>query len=360
MTSHDKARTSARDGGAMRPNAPGTPHDGAGPAGAAFSFPVRWADIQAARERLHAAQTALLVTHVAPDGDAIGSLCALGLALRALGKSVTLACDDPVPEIYRFIPGSAEMVRVVPAGSEFDLVVALDCADMARTGKAGQAPGRDPDLNFDHHVTNPGFADINFVNADAAATAEVLYELSEPLGLPLEKKVAECLMAGLVADTQGFRTTSVTPRSLAVAQGLMAAGASLSKIYDMTLNRRSFHAARLWGEGLTRLKLENGVVWTSLPLAAKQAIGYKGVGDADLVNVLTTIYEARIAIIFVERDDGKVKISLRAHPGLDVSVVAKSFGGGGHEAAAGAEIEGTLEEVEARVLRAVRQAIPNL
>jgi phosphoesterase RecJ-like protein len=321
---------------------------------APFALPGEDGRLAAARERLHAARSALLVAHIAPDGDAIGSLCGLGLALRALGKTVTLACDDGVPEIYRFIPASGEVIQAVPAGATFDLVAVVDCADLARAGQAAQAVGRQPDLNFDHHVTNPNFAAINFVDAASAATAELLYELSGPLGLPLEQRVAECLLAALVADTIGFRTTSVTERTLAAAQGLMAAGASLPDIYDQTLNRRSFHAARLWGEGLTRMKIDAGIVWTTLPLSAKQAIGYRGQGDADLINVLTTIYEAKIAIIFVERPDGKVKISLRARPGLDVAGVAAAFGGGGHEAAAGAEIEGRLEEVEARVLKAVR------
>jgi phosphoesterase RecJ-like protein len=352
-------RVRAHDGGASRTGAPAAPADGAEPKGAAFSFPEAASDLEAARDRLHAARTALLVTHIAPDGDAIGSLCGLGLGLRALGKSVTLACDDPVPEIYRFIPASSEVVQGLPEGAAFDLLIALDCADLGRTGKVGQALGRAPELNFDHHITNPGFAALNFVDPEASATAEVLFGLWEALRLPMEQPVAECLLAGLVADTIGFRTTAVTQRTLATAQGLMTAGASLPKIYDLTLNQRSFNAAQLWGEGLTRLHMKDGVVWATLPLAAKRAIGYRGQGDADLINVLTTVQGARVAVIFVERPDGKVKISLRAHPGLDVATVAQSFGGGGHEAAAGAEVAGSLEEVQEKVLAAVRQ-IPNL
>lgn len=315
--------------------------------------------IAAARHRLHSARHLLLVTHVAPDGDAIGSLCGLGLALRRLGKTVTLACDDPVPDIYKFIPASSEVVRELGAGAAADVWVALDCADLARTGKIGAAAGRAPDLNFDHHLTNPAFADLNFVDADAAATAEVLFDLLDPLGLLLTPDVAECLLAGLIADTIGFRTSNVTRRTLTTAQGLMSAGVSLPRVYDLALNQRAFIAARLWGEGLTRLQLEDGLVWTSLPLAAKAAIGYRGLGDADLINLLTTIREAKVAIVFVERPDGLVKISLRAHPGVDVSALAQAFGGGGHAAAAGAEISGRLEEVEARVLAAVREAMRN-
>ncbi len=324
---------------------------------APYTVPGEADNIAEARERLQAARSALLVAHIAPDGDAIGSLCGMGLALRALGKRVLMACDDGVPEVYRFIPGSSEVVQAVPENSAFDLLVVLDCADMARAGGAGQALGRAPDLNFDHHVTNPNFAAVNFVDPSAAATAELLFNLFEPLGLPLETNVAEALLAALVADTIGFRTSSVTTRTLAAAQGFMQAGAQLPKIYDLTLNRRSYIAARLWGEGLSRMYLEGEIVWAALPLAAKQAIGYRGQGDADLINVLTTVAEARVAVIFVERPDGKVKISLRAQPGLDVSGIASSFGGGGHEAAAGAEIAGSLEDVQEQVLSEVRQLV---
>ncbi|MBI3763252.1 MAG: DHH family phosphoesterase [Chloroflexi bacterium] len=313
------------------------------------------ARLSAARERLHSASHILLVTHVSPDGDAIGSLCGLGLALRHLGKKVTLACDDPVPEIYKFIPASLEVVKAPRANFPADLFIAVDCADLARAGKVSQAAGRAPDFNFDHHLTNPAFAEFNFVDADAAATAEVLYESLDSLGLPLTLDVAECLLTGLIADTIGFRTSNVNQRTLRTAMGLMGAGASLPNLYDLTLNRRSFAAARLWGEGLVRLQLDDGLVWTTLPLHARAAAGYRGIGDADLVNVLTTIYEAKVAIVFVERAGGEVKISLRAHPGVDVSIVAQAFGGGGHAAAAGAEVKGTLEEVQARVLPMVRE-----
>lgn len=313
--------------------------------------------LNAARARLQSAHHVLIVAHVSPDGDAIGSLCGLGLALRGIGKIVTLACDDPVPDIYRFIPASGEVVKNFSANPTFDTYISVDCADLERTGKVGEAAGHAPDFNFDHHLTNPAFAEFNFVDADSAATAEVLYELFDPLGIPLTLQSAECLLAGLIADTIGFRTSNVNQRTLTTAQGLMSAGASLPKLYDLTLNRRSFTAARLWGEGLVRLQLEDGLVWTTLPLSARAAAGHKGWGDADLINVLTTIYDAKVAVIFVERPNGEVKISLRAHPGVDVSAVAQAFGGGGHAAAAGAEIKGTLEEVQARVLPAVRELI---
>jgi phosphoesterase RecJ-like protein len=177
------------------------------------------------------------------------------------------------------------------------------------------------------------------------------------LGLPLNETVAQCLLTGLVNDTLGFRTSSTTIKTLAIAQELMAAGAVLHTVYDQSLFRRSYSAVRLWAEGLARMQLKHRIVWARLPLEARQASGYQGLGDADLINVLTSVREADVAVIFVERPDGKVKVSWRAVPGINVANVAVAFGGGGHAAASGAEIAGSLDEVEKLVLAATRSVV---
>jgi bifunctional oligoribonuclease and PAP phosphatase NrnA len=216
---------------------------------------------------------------------------------------------------------------------------------------------RPPDILFDHHITNPGFARLNFIDVSAASTAELLTELLLDLGLSLSEPVAQALLTGLVSDTLGFRTSSTTPKSLALAGQLMQAGAVLHQIYDLSLYKRSFSAVRLWAEGLARMEMKNRVVWARLPLDARKASGYQGMGDADLINVLTSVREADVALILVERPDGKVKISWRSVPGINVAEVAAGFGGGGHALAAGAEVAGTLAEVETRVLAATRAAL---
>jgi phosphoesterase RecJ-like protein len=131
-------------------------------------------------------------------------------------------------------------------------------------------------------------------------------------------------------------------------------------VYDLSFYKRPFAAVRLWGYGLSRVKLENRIVWTTLTLSDKVQAHYHGQGDADLVNTLTSVREADIAVILTERDDGRVKVSWRAVPGLNVATVAAAFGGGGHVAAAGAEISGPLDEAEKRVLAATRALLkPN-
>jgi phosphoesterase RecJ-like protein len=312
-------------------------------------------DLEAARAVIANAGRVLAVTHVNPDGDAIGSLLGFGLAVRATGKEVVMACADPSPDMFRFLP-AADEITAKPQGP-FDLVVVLDVSDAARMGSVGAALEQRPDLVFDHHITNPGFARLNFIDAASASTAELVSELLPSLGLTLSVPVAECLLTGLVSDTLGFRTSSTTPKTLALAQQLMQAGAVLHQIYDNALYKRSYTAVRLWAEGLARMEMKHRMVWARLPLEARQASGYQGQGDADLINVLTSVRESDVALIFVERPDGKVKISWRALPGINVAEVAAQFGGGGHAAAAGAEIAGTVDEVVARVLAATRAAM---
>ncbi len=312
-------------------------------------------ELEAARAALAGAQRVLVITHINPDGDAIGSLLGFGLAARAAGKEVVMACADQPPDMFRFLTACDE-ITAKPQGT-FDLVVVVDVSEAARMGAVGAALGRMPDLVFDHHYTNPGFARLNFIDASAASTAELLTELLPDLGLALSQPVAECLLTGLVSDTLGFRTSNTSPKTLALAQQLMQAGAVLHEIYDRSLYKRTFTAVRLWAEGLARMEMKQRMVWARLPLEARAASGYQGLGDADLINVLTSVREADVALIFVERTDGKVKVSWRSLPGINVAEVAAQFGGGGHAAAAGAEIAGTVAEVEARVLAATRLAM---
>ncbi len=312
-------------------------------------------DIDAARAALAGARRVLAITHVNPDGDAIGSVLGFGLAVRAAGKEVVMACADAVPETFRFLP-AADEITAKPEGP-FDLVVVLDVSDAPRMGSVGALLVQVPDLVFDHHITNPGFARLNFIDAAAASTAELATELLPELGLQLSEPVAQCLLTGVVSDTLGFRTSNTTPKTLALAQQLMQAGAVLHQVYDNSLYKRSYSAVRLWAEGLARMEMKHRMVWAKLPLDARRAAGYQGQGDADLINVLTSVRDADVAVIFVERPDGKVKVSWRAVPGINVAEVAAQFGGGGHTAAAGAEIGGTVDEVAARVLTATRAAM---
>jgi phosphoesterase RecJ-like protein len=261
---------------------------------------------------------------------------------------------DGVPLPYRHLAGRQDVVQQ-PDG-EVDLTVVVDCSDLHRVGKSlGNVPI--PDINIDHHVTNLQFARSNLVDPTAVATAEILAAKIPGWGLQLTPVVAAALLTGIITDTLGFRTSNMTPRALRQAADLMEAGAELPDLYMRSLVHRSFEAMRFWGAGLSTLEREDGMVWATLTMADRQAAGYSGRDDADLINILSAINDAMISIVFVEQSNGGVKVSWRSQPGLDVSAIALKFGGGGHPAAAGAEVSGNIEEVRHRVVDLTRQMI---
>jgi phosphoesterase RecJ-like protein len=211
-----------------------------------------------------------------------------------------------------------------------------------------------PDLNIDHHITNLNFARFNLVDTAAVATAEIICDLLPVFHLQIDAPVASALLTGLITDTIGFRTSNVTPKTLRMAAALMEIGADLPSLYGRALVNRSYEAIRLWGVGLAHVEKQDGLIWTALTLADREAVHYPGRDDADLVSILGTVDGTEIAIIFLEQPKGRVKVSWRARPGLDVSQLAMRFGGGGHAAAAGAEIQGSLSDVQTMILEQTR------
>ncbi|NLG99489.1 MAG: hypothetical protein GX491_19205 [Chloroflexi bacterium] len=320
------------------------------------------------REMFAQARRALIVSHIRPDGDAIGSVLGLGLALEAAGKDVRMALADGLPANFNFLTGAKKVHRSVPSGwlapdaSPKTLVITVDCADLGRTG--GLLGDRVPDLNIDHHVTNLNFAGVNLVVPDSVSTTAIIAGRLPAWGLPMTPPVASALLTGLVTDTIGFRTSNISPEALRLAADLMEAGAPLPELYTRALVSKSYEAALYWGQGLAKTQREaldgDGVlVWTNLTLEDRQKAQYPGNDDADLVNMLSSI-EGDVAVIFVEQKNGHTKVSWRARPGFDVSKIALQFGGGGHAAAAGADIPGSLEEVQEQVLKATRSALANI
>jgi bifunctional oligoribonuclease and PAP phosphatase NrnA len=165
-------------------------------------------------------------------------------------------------------------------------------------------------------------------------------------------------LTGILTDTLGFRTSNVTPEALRQSAQLMEAGVDLPEIYMQSLVRKSFPAAKYWGAGLSSLESKDGIVWGTLTLADRKSSGYGGNDDADLINMISAIDGNKVGMVFVQQTDNKVKISWRAlQPGIDVSPIAKHFNGGGHAAAAGADIEGSLEDIQKEALKITKQLL---
>ena len=315
------------------------------------------ASLEQAHRLIKSVQRPLLVCHMSPDGDAVGSMVGLGRVLRQIGLAPTLACSDPLSNALGFIPGADEVVSQVDV--PFDLVIALDSSDMERLGQLSELPGFSdvPLLNIDHHKTDLNFGDVNLVGPQASSTAEIVLQLLEVLAVSLDADTATALLTGIVADTRGFRTNNVTPQVMEAALRLMKAGASLPYVALHALDTRSTAAIRLWGVALSQLQVDDRVAWTSIPLAARQETGYTDDGDASLVSFLISAEDADVAAVFTERDDQRVEVGLRAKPGFDVAQVALQFGGGGHALAAGCTLPDPLKEAQDRLLSALKASL---
>jgi phosphoesterase RecJ-like protein len=306
-------------------------------------------------DQLEKAKNILVLSHLRPDGDAIGSLLGIGLALIGNGKDVQMVLSDGVPGNFRFLTG-CELIKTEPVGKA-DYLIVVDSSDIERTDTVINEYDM-PDLNIDHHKTNSKFAKVNLVESDAVATAEILARYLPGFDLQITKPVANALLAGILTDTIGFRTTNVNPQVLRMAADLMILGADLADIYYRTITELSFAAARYWGAGLSKIQMDDGLVWSTLSLSERYAAGYPSRDDADLVKILSAIEGSKVAVLLIEQSDGYIKISWRLcgslSTDLDVSEIAQEFGGGGHKAAAGADVKGKINKVLEEVLTNTR------
>ncbi len=309
----------------------------------------------AIRERLQNSNNIVIASHIRPDGDAIGSLLGLGLALKDAGKTVQMVLVDGVSASFRHLEGS-ELIVKEPKG-DYDTFITVDCADFKRVGKAFEKFSQ-PDINIDHHVTNENFGKLNLIEAEEVATAAIITNHLDEWGYKITRPIAAALLTGIVTDTLGFRTANTNPSALRLCAKLMETGVDMPDLYMRALVKKSFPAAKYWGAGLSRMQQKNGIVWATLTLADRKSSGYGGNDDADLINMISAIEGNKVGMIFVEQGEKHVKISWRAlEPGIDVSPIAKYFKGGGHAAAAGADIPGALSEVEPLVLQTTKEML---
>lgn len=309
---------------------------------------------------VRAAQRIIIITHISPDGDAIGTLLGLGHALLETGKTVTLAVDEGVPNTLAFLPG-ADTVQSHLNNVDADLIIAVDCGDESRTGNAGKQARQlnKPLINLDHHWSNTNFGDVNLVNAQWAAAAEGVLDWLDAMRVDVSVNVAQSLLCGIVTDTLCFRTSNTTVDTLGKAQRLMGCGGNLTFIVQHTVGRMATSTIRLWAEVMPTVQIEDHVIWAKVDLAARKIVGNDGnsdLKDGGLVSLLVQADEAYISCVLHEKEGNKVELSFRAVPGFDVSAVATSIGGGGHKLASGATVNGTLAEVEARVIPLLKEA----
>jgi len=302
----------------------------------------------------------VLACHVNPDGDALGSMLGLALALIPLGKDLVCLSQDGVPDILRFLPG-VERIATATDVPAFDLALVVDSGELARVGETVQplvARARRI-VDIDHHVTAGAFGDIRVLDAHAASTAEIVYALLQTLDVPITSDIATCLFTGIITDTGSFRFQNVTPNTLRVAAKLLEAGAPPAHISENVFDNRTFAATRLLGLALSALSQtpDGQVVWTHITAQNFRTLGATDQDTEGVVNYVRGVRGAEVGILFREMEGGSIRVSLRARESVNVAEVAARFGGGGHRMASGCTLNVPLGEAEQAVVRAVQQAL---
>lgn len=308
----------------------------------------------------------VIVSHFRPDGDAIGSTLALGLALREMGKKVHLWNEDGVPTRFAFLEGASSIHRVpeqLPATA--DAFICVDTGDLKRIGEGAmkhfhEAPCT---LNIDHHETNTRYADTNYVEGEAAACGCIIFKLIRALGAPLTRPIAEALYAAISTDTGSFQYPDTTAEVMETAAELLRAGVNVGEINRELYQETPLSAFTTQREVLNNMVVEEGgaISHYSMPAGRKAELGVGMEDTKDLVDIIRVLKGVKVSIIFEDLENGLIRMSLRSKdPRINVASIASSFGGGGHAMAAGIRMRGELAECREKVLQSIRAAVRQL
>lgn len=306
----------------------------------------------------------LIITHVSPDGDAIGSLLGMGLFLQQQGHIVTMVAPTDLPSYAQRLD-QVDRVQVyahnrhLPASA--DLVLLVDTGDVRRIGRIYEEQGSylagRPLVVIDHHVTNSGEGIVNLVDPAVSSTCELIYHLLRAWDAQITPQIATALLMGVTTDTQSFKTSNTTPSALRTAADLIEQGADRERIMRHVYSSIPFETAKLLALALRDLKREGPIAWTRVTLAMQHEVGADDEAYAEVTDYIANLGGFTATALLKERRDGAVKISMRSLPGVDVAAVARQFGGGGHRQAAGATLDGPLERAEKQLLAALRTAV---
>ncbi|MEI7644496.1 MAG: bifunctional oligoribonuclease/PAP phosphatase NrnA [Chloroflexales bacterium] len=314
-------------------------------------------------QQLSQAQRILLLTHINPDGDAIGSLLGAYHVLRGIGKEPIPVAASTLPSYSSVLPGVAH-VTIYQSGDtlpEADLIWMLDTATLERVGQIyhdhGPAMIARPLMIVDHHVTNNGGGSLNLIQPAAASCADLLFRLFRAMDLPISPAAATCMLLGTTTDTQSFQTSVTTAQTLRTAADMLDAGADQRLVVHAVYFSMPVETVQLSGIALGLLRREGGLLWARVSQDMLAATGAADEAADEAITRMQRVGGMRVSAIFKERADGTVKISLRSVPGINVAEIARAWGGGGHTQAAGADLPMGLDDAEAAVLPLLRAAI---
>lgn len=315
-------------------------------------------------EAIEKAGRIAILTHDRPDGDAVGSTIGLGLMLESAGKTVILLNNDRVPNSLAFLPGTD---KILWAGNcdgcpAVDLIIALDSAGRDRISQRvwNLVPSDVPLINIDHHVSNTRYGDINLVDAESPATGEIVHDLGIAAGWTVNREAAENLYAAISTDTGSLRYPNTTARTYRVAASLIDAGIDVGRVnQDLYENYplRRIECIRDLLQGM-KLYFKGRCVTVKLPWSLKTQLGLVSGDSEGVIDLIRSIDSAIVAVFFEEMDGGKIRVSSRSKKsGVNVGKICAEFGGGGHDLAAGARLDGSIDEAERLFLEAVERAL---
>jgi bifunctional oligoribonuclease and PAP phosphatase NrnA len=302
-----------------------------------------------------------VLSHVRPDGDALGSQLALALSLQLLGKDVTAWNEDGLLEKYDFLPGGARLTQPPREPRDFDVAIALDTATQNRLGAAGESVRHAKTwINIDHHPSNPGYGDLVYIDPASPATGQILFELIKSERLPMDPAIAENLFVAISTDTGSFQYPNTTARTFEIGAELVRCGVDVGHVSQLLYENYPRRRTELLKEllGTMRFEAAGKIAGFSLSLKVAADLSVKAEDNEGLIDHLRAIRGVIVAVFFEELIDGKVRVSMRSKSEkVDVSAICQKFGGGGHTLAAGARVRGTLAEVEQKILEAICDVI---
>jgi len=294
----------------------------------------------------------LLTSHARPDGDAVGSTLACAQILRSMGKRASVVLSDGVPVIYRRLPYSDSVLRSTDDAPDAEAAIILECDGIARTrlnGLEGHYL-----INIDHHATARPFADVNWIDTSACATAEMIFLLANRAGVKISPEVATCLYTAVLTDTGSFCFPGTTVRTFALAEELVKCGADPVHIAHNVYFSAPVSKMRLLGHALTTLNREGNIVWMHVTHEMMERCEATVEDCEGLVNYALAIGNIEVALFFRELPGGNFRVSLRSKGNVNVAAIAESFGGGGHECASGCGVDGPLSHALEQILSPFR------
>lgn len=312
-------------------------------------------------EQLHISDNFIIIGHAIPDGDCIGSMLGLYWGLKAKGKEVRMFLSGAVPSIYYYLAGWEEIRpedELIPGPKK---IIMVDCADRERMGDKmlQQIKDRPIFINIDHHPQDKPYASYNYVNPEAAATGEIIFDLLPTMAVDITPEIADCLYAAIVMDTGRFMNNNTTPTTMRIAAELIELGADIDQARVNLFESKSRLEVLLLGQALKHLEFsEDGrIAWMSLPYEDVKAINALGFHPEGIINYTRMIAGVEVGLLFREIEPGVVKIGFRSKGQTNVAAIARAFNGGGHRQAAGGRQEGRLEEVREQVINKVKDVI---